>query len=475
MAHPLRVCAFVVLAGLLFAPLNNPTLGGEYRTPIVFKSTTTIVPGPNPVFDMVTGTPADFILELIPAGGTLRIRLDGDIVATWNEVDVVPGTSFNIDARLETNPSSVGEVAVEYSYLLRPGFRIDWESLFRGSSYWGAEDSVLQAFPDTGTIEDRFPLTGEVPEVRFRRKVSIPPTDSVFLLAGSYTWPGTLEDTQRISITHSPFPCVRLHAAATIRTSLYFDVGTDSVCIRHAPPGDTLCWAAQDDFLCQLMRQPPWRFPVWVPCEEVYDFVVPFCPVNAGCRAQVNIDVTVVLDTLELSYETVGRMPCSGSTSLIQASPDTMGSPLVDQYLTFGTDRDDAIFTVPVPLKHVDVDLVNTSGDTLAEFAEVSAGYEYRIAWVSIDEALAYCCDSTSSYYESSVFYRNSVQDTVACWDEIAAGVPGDTLGYSWVVPAPAEDCPSDGDTLRVYIDFYCPNSGKVLHRAWSDLLIYRE
>lgn len=471
MAYPVRLSALAVLVVSSIALPAGPAVAGEYQSPIVLESTTTIYPESNPIFDMATDTPADFILEIIPAGGTLRLRLDGDIVATWNDEDVVPGTSFNMYARLDTNSASVGEVAVEYSYLLRPGFRINWESLFRDSTYWDREDSTLLDFPDTGTVVGKFPLTGMVPEVSFRREVGIPLTDSVFLLAGALMSATAWEDTQHVSYDHWPFPCVHLHAAATIRTSLRFDIGTDSLCIRYAPPGDTLCWEADDGDTCQFQRQPPWEFQVWVPCGEVCDLVVPFCPVRAGCWAQVDIATEVVLDTLELSYETVSGAGCSLKTTLIEAAPDTMTSPWLSQYLEFGTDRDDAIFTVPVPLKHVDVDLLDAAGDPLPPLETISAYDSCRIAWVSIDDALAYCCDPENPSYSALISYRDVVQDTVSCWDHIIDGVPSDSLGYSWTVPD--IECLAVGDTFRVYIDFYCPQTDTVLYRAWSDLFLY--
>ena len=450
------------MAALFGCPLQ----AGQHQTPIVLESTTSVERPPNPIIEFVTGTPVDLMAELIPAGGTLRLRFDGDLTATWNDDDVYPNNTFDLYVSLGSDSLIVGEVVLEYVYLLRPSYRIDWDSLFHDPiKNWGKQDPSLLDFPDTGVVEQRFPLVNRVPEVRIRRKIDITPDDSLFLLGNTLSSAADWEDTLHLSFDHSPFPCVQLHAAATIRTSLSFDIQTNMFCIRLAPRADTLCWEALTGLYCQWERTPPWHFTYDVPCEAVEDLVVALCPIKAQGWAGVSIAAEAVLDTLELVY----GGGCTSTTTPTSADPDTIVNSWLYQDVFFGTDRDDAIFTVPVALDNVDLELLEAPYDTVQALEPVYRYNEYRIAWAAPDDALEACCPD----YSALVAFRDTTLGTVCCSDLIVDGLPSDSLGFNWTVPDTL--CLPDDTVFRLFVDFYCTHTDSILYRAWSELFIYRD
>jgi hypothetical protein len=435
----------------------NTATAGEYRTPIVLKSATTIQRGTgHSQIELHSAIPADFILEVIPAGGTFTVRFDGDLVATWNDNSVRVGDSFDVPVYFSPNDSSVGEAVATFSYMMRPSYRIDLDSL---SSLWS------RPFPDL-VLDARFPLQDRVPESIIRRYIHIATQDSLFLLGDSLISSKEWEDTVELSFTHTPYPCVELSVSASIRTSLYFTLATDTLCIRYSSDeNDTLCWDAQTGFDCQTALQPGWTsFSVEVPCEETADFMVPLCPIRARCRAHVEIGTEVTVAEIKLRYT------CLPPTSPLSDAPPVKDTTWLEQDLRFGTDRDDAIFTVPVPLDTMYVNLLSAPNDTLGEYDTLYAGSTYTIAWTSLDSELDACCTDDSL----RIAYRDTVpDDSTYCSDIVFEPLPGDNLNYQWTVPNTANTCLEDGSGFRLFIEYYCWDTGRTLYRAWSKTFIY--
>ncbi|MDH3216304.1 MAG: hypothetical protein OEN01_08430 [Candidatus Krumholzibacteria bacterium] len=468
----LAVLSACVLAVYLCAPLSAPA--GTDQTPIVLKSSTTIQhngAGGDPTIrfnESSTGIPISVFFKVIPTGGTVTLRLDGDLEVTWNDNDVGPGNSFDTAIAFSPNSSTIGSIELNYNYLVESAYRINFDSIFHDTlSYWG-QVPALRSYLIAGFREGNFRDIASVPESAATALIAIPNTKNPFLLADLDTFPPTLVDTVSLTYDFAPYPCVRLKAVATIRTEVGFRVGTDTLCVRYAPPADTLCWKAQSGFSCQTDYSGSWILTATIPCETVQDFVVPLCPVRAAGHAQVTIGTEIDVDTLIFSY-TCGPTP---PPDIELGTPTGKDTTWIDQNLSFGTDRDDAIYTIPVTLANVAVALKDTLGVTIGHNGTIKQNDRYSINWGAIDNALTSCCSGNDSL---RIMYRDVdvLSEASACFDyidpQVADAVPR-TL--DWTVPNIT--CFSSGTKFRVFLEFYCPSTGNVLYRAWSHSFTYQ-
>jgi hypothetical protein len=426
----------------------------QHQTPIVLKSTTTIEwNNPNPIIDIPSDIPANFILELIPAGGTFTVRFDGDLVAAWDSNSVSVGNSFELPVYFDPNDSSVGRAKVRFSYLMQPSYRIDLKEL--GIS-WGKD------FPDS-VLQGRFPLTDFVYESIIQSDTAISDEEnSLFLLDNAFEnyW----QDTQVLSLVHHPYPCVELTVNANVNTTLYYTLAMDELCIRYSSSeDDTLCWDAENGFDCQISHSPGWPpFSITVPCEEVADLIVPLCPIKASGQAHVEIGTEVIISQIKLAYT------CPSTPASLSDAPPATSAIWLEQELSLGTDKDDAIFTVPVPLEDIDVNVLAALDDTLQNGDSLYAYSNYTIAWTSLDATLDACCD----YDSLRIVFRDTIlSDSGFCWGIMQEPISGDETSFSWNVPD--IECLDNDMKFRLYIEYYCPATDKVLYCAWSETFFY--
>jgi hypothetical protein len=478
------VAALIVVVALTFGlPHTHYAQQQSYNTPIVLKSTTTIGRGPGTHAIECnysdTDLPLGFSLDIIPHGGTLSLTFNGDLVASWSEDSVSVGEILNTYVTFQSNAPRLGTYSAKYSYHLQPGYRIDFNSAFHDSitfKHWSAPGDSLQSYLIYGERFGKFPLKDAVPEVLITLADTIA-TDSknVFLMADS-VMRGTQSVLSPLSFEVSPYPCIRLSVDASVKTTFDFELGMDTLCVRHAPPSDTLCWKQNTGYKCYVDHGVTYSFPVPIPCETVQDFIVPLCPVRAAGWAHVTLNTELTVNQLKMWY----TCPPPGDT------PDTLtmtpsacvkDTTWVEQELYFSTDKDDAIYAIPVPLADVNVTLADSLGTTLGEFDEVNVGDRYTIGWSpSIDDLLVSCCSDSGGSAELNIIHfdvENPHPDSV-CSGEIAIGLSDATPHeHEWRVPE--LPCYSDSTNIRVIIEFYCTANDRILHRAWTDTFTYRE
>jgi hypothetical protein len=455
----------------------NTAGAGQYQTPIVLKSSTTFQPE-SEHFEIRPNAdiPVDFIVEIIPTGGTVRVRFDGDLVASWNDEEVSAGESFDLGVTFTANESSVGEVWVEYGYLIRPSFGIHFDAIFHDpTQHWGELDPSLRDYPFEGDREGGFPLEDDVPESIIEHYMPISPDHSLFLLDDAFQF-DTFSEVP-LSFTCEPYPCLELSVLATVRTELYFSLETDDVCIQYASgEDDTLCWDAEEsDLDCYdyLPLPPyPWPYTVEIPCEEVADYVVPLCPVKANSAAHVRVLAKVLLHELRLRYTCLD----SQVGDISDVTQSEAGLTLFEDDLFLGSDRDDAIFTVPVMLADIEVSVLDAQGSTLEAYDEVHAGDSYTIAWTPLDDALMTCCRAQGVNERVKITYRDrdAALPPECCSGTIKPNLePGDNRSYPW--PVPNINCLENGELFRVSIEYYCPAGDEILYRAWTEWFTYRK
>jgi hypothetical protein len=405
--------------------------------------------------------------RVIPTGGTVVLRLDGDVEVTWNDADVKPGNSFDTAITFSPNSATIGTVRLNYNYLLENAYTINFDSIFHDSlNYWGKELPALRSYLIEGTRQGMFRDISQVPESTAEAAILIPDTKSPFLLADSVTLSPTYLDTVSLSYDFVPYPCVRLKMVATVRTEVGFTLGVDTLCVRYAPPADTLCWRAQTGDSCQTAYPSSWVLTATIPCETVEDFVLPMCPVRAAGWARVTIGTEVDLDTLIFTYT------CDTTLTPIAGTPTVKDTAWIDQSLSLGTDRDDAIYTIPVSLASVNVTVKDSLGSTIGLNGTIKSNDRYSIGWAAIDNALMSCCSGGDSL---RIMYRDIdvLDETSACFDYINPQAnDAAPRTEEWTVPNIS--CFSAGTKFRVFLDFYCPATGKTLYRAWSHALTYQ-
>jgi hypothetical protein len=425
--------------------------------------------------------PLGFSLEIVPHGGTLAISLDGDLIASWEEDSVSVGKILDTDVTFGPNAPRLGAFSAKCGYHLRPGYRIDFTSAFHDSltfKHWSHPDIKLQDYLIWGERFGKFALTNAVPEVLIEIADTIS-TDSknVFLLADSIMR-GTQNVTGPISFEVSPYPCIRLSVDASVRTTFTFELGMDTLCVRHAPPADTLCWKQNTGFDCFIDHGVTWEVPVPIPCESVQEYIVPLCPVRAAGWAHVTLSTELTVNQLEMWYTCPPPAPPPDTPDTLRMlSPCVKSVTWVDQDLYFSTDKDDAIFGIPVDLAHVDVTLADSLDTTLNAFDDVNEGDRYTVGWdPSIDDALTSCCSDSGGSVELNIVYFSveSPDPDDVCSGQIVSGLSdGTPYEHEWRVPDIS--CFPNGTEFRVLLEFYCTAGGRKLHRAWSETFTYRK
>jgi hypothetical protein len=479
--------AWTVMVALVFgSPQTHFAEQQSHHSPIVLRSTTTI--GPRPGKQIIecsyadTGIPLGFSLEIIPEGGTLTVRLDGDLVPSWDEDSVSVGKTLGVEVGFDANAPRLGSIGAKYGYHFRPGYQIDFDSTFHDTltfKHWSHPDIKLQDYLIRGERFGKFALTDTVPEVNIGLTDTIPTAPhNAFLMADSIMR-GTQNVVEPLRFEVSPYPCIRLSVDASVKTTFAFEMGTDTLCLRYAPPTDTLCWQKNSGLDCVIDHGVTWEVPVPIPCETVKEFVVPLCPVRAAGWAHVTVNTELTVNQLKLWYTCPPpASPPNDPDTLYMVPSDCVKSlTWVDQDLYFSTDKDDAIFDIPVTLADVNITLADSLDTLLGPLDEVKAGDRYKIGWdPSIDDALTACCSDNSGSVELNVVYFSveSADSNSVCSGQIAVGLSdGTPYEQEWRVPDIS--CFPDGTEFRVMLEFYCTASGRILHRAWSDTFTYRE
>jgi hypothetical protein len=466
------VAAFLLPGGfvLLFMGFLWPVIpagGSEDRSPIVLRASTTVERDTTVTaltFDSPrTGIPVDFGIELISSGGLIGVQLVGDMVCSWDSLDVVPGGTFDLAIDFEPGGTTVGEVRAKYGYFVQPFYRIDYDALFHdlGSPF----EFVIPSYPFTGATTAKFPWTSDLGSVADRSIYALAGADSLFLLGDSLRSAADWDDTLTFQYSVKPSPCLNLRAQGSIRTSLSFWAAMDSLCVRYAPETDTLCWAAQAGFQCQASLASGWNIPVPVPCRGAGHVVVPVCPIRGNGKAAIEIKTEVKLDSLLVTYT------CWPVPVVLPGTGVTDDTTWVVQEVSFGTDRDDRIFEVPVQFDSLAITIRDGLNTVLGNKDTLTVDSLYVITWGALDDSLEGCCENDSL----RLIYRDvdnwgASPPAPPCFGEIAdQDSTGAGSGVSWTVP---NDSGFDGRNFKILLEIFCPATGELLYYTATDTLI---
>jgi hypothetical protein len=449
----------------------------EYRSPVTFQATASIDPGANIVLEATeSGLPLLFVLEIQPVGGVVSLEVDGDVIVSWDDSQVGVGQTFNAVMSLAPGASdTIGSVAVGFAYQVQAGYEIDFDGAFHDQfNHWGAQAPDVQSYLIEGTRRGGISTgTNPVPEVYHEaRQTLIAGTDSLFLLADTCLFAQQRVDTLPLTFNFEPYPCVRVAVTGDLYTYLQYGVNMDDLCARYAPPSDTLCWASTEPLSCLTEPSGQIQFQIPVACEAVKDYTVPICPIKASGSAGVSLRSELVVSNLALIYscDPPGPLEKGDLDTLANSSPVTTDSTWYNQTaIALETDRDDAIFTVPVPLS--DMTLTIYDGPTPLQPGDfVYDGSQYLIVWSDLDSGLRQCCANDE---EVMIVYRAAdiaQPDSSLTCSEVIATMTNNS-SYFW---SPAVGCaPSGTQPFVVVLEFSCPASGAVLFRTRSDTLRY--
>jgi hypothetical protein len=465
------ICYFAFLSGAL-SQIDS------HRSGVVLKASSTINTGVSVDLNAIPGLPINFTIEIIPIGGTVSVEMDGDLVVSWDRGQVSAGDFVDLFTRFAPNPDTtyIGKTRLAFGYLVSPGYSIDFNDTFHNvSEWWGKDTPELRDYIIDGVREGKIPL-GDTPTPAVEHELInfIDSTvDSLFLLSDSLVVSETVVDTLHLSYSFTPYPCIRYEVEAQLRTTAAFTVGFGDICLRYAPPEDTLCWAVDTVVTCQSIYSLQQQFTGEIPCSAVKDWVVPFCPVEASGYARVNVGSALDILRLELHYtcdppgpKERGDIPAIENSSLIQVDSLWLNEHRVD----LKTDRDDMIFTIPVPQDDV-VAWIEHDGDSLLQADSVVVGEDYTIRWTPLDVAYEQCCaglEGVRLVYRSAEADHGETED--ACFEDVDASTDNDG---EFVWTPTTISCATEGQQFILFLEFVCNSSGDILYRTRTDWFKY--
>jgi len=225
---------------------------------------------------------------------------------------------------------------------------------------------------------------------------------------------------------------------------------------------------------CKSIYSAQQSFSADIPCAAVKDWVVPFCPVEVSGFARIKIGSALKVTRLELHYicDPPGPKEPGDIPPIQNASPIQTDSTWLDeQRIDLKTDRDDMIFTIPVPIDSI-VAEVRYDGSPLSRGDSVVVGRSYTIDWSALDVALQQCCGGTEDVrlvYRSAEDGQGHPDD--ACYVELEASASSGAGTYAW---SPSTiSCATSGQKFIVFLEFICNTTGEILYRTRTDWYKY--
>lgn len=398
-----------------------------------------------------------------PITGTVIFEYKNGLRISWNQGEVAVGDTLPIDLEWLFLDGDFGSANVMHAAYVELTYDINFDSLFSNTTF-ALLDSL---YPFTGVRTGMIPFA--MPQRIDWSVATVIPKNQVdpHILENPFAPYAGLTAIDTLSITrgYSPYPCLELQVDAQVIAKVNYSIQNAEVCVRYDPsPQDTLCWAYRDssltvgnNFHC-VTSLLPITIDALVPCFEIHEHVVAFCPVVVRGDIQYEVELEVEVQSYRMVYS-CSEIP-SGFDTLYYQGALTKSKQLYDQSIALSRASSDAIFIVPVP------------GDTVSApqpvaAAECTVGTLCEIAWTDPDPLVVGCCEGAPLLVDIGYIpvtvpdsiaipsdSLNLIDSLFACGDTVVAGISADLNSYSWLIP---NDPCFDGNTdFVIAIQYNC-------------------